>query len=310
MTLRFPTTSRVLGLLSLSLGAAATLLTVPYAEAQGAEREKLATHDGVSLSTTYYPSQEEKEATPVVLLHDYKDTQGIFSSLAKKLQSPGVDEQRPSFAVLTVDLRGHGASTQQTAPNGTTRVLDAAKLERQDMAAMSVYDLETVRHFLVGENDAKRINLNELCLVGAGMGATVAVNWAARDWVAPPLLVGKQGQDVKALVLISPSWRFRGVSIQQAMRVQPMKQRAAWMIVYGDEDAEAVSDARRIVKQLDRFHDEEGSLREVSLESSLQGSSLFSQIGEPLEEEIIAFLTEQVANSEQFPWSQRRNRLD
>ena len=77
------------------------------------------TKDGVDLSITYYASSVGKDATPVILLHDYKDTQGMFSSLAQRLQSPGEEDKHASFAVVTVDLRGHGASTKQATPDGS-----------------------------------------------------------------------------------------------------------------------------------------------------------------------------------------------
>ena len=167
------------------------------------ETVKLQTKDGVGLSSTYYPSALGQEAAPVVMLHDIKGTQGMFASLARRLQSPGNQDTHPSFAVVTVDLRGHGGSAKQTSPTGQTREIDPAKLTRQDIVNMGA-DLEAIRSFLVGKNDAEELNLNKLALFGVGMGATVAVNWAAQDWIAPPLSIGKQGQDVKALVLISP----------------------------------------------------------------------------------------------------------
>jgi pimeloyl-ACP methyl ester carboxylesterase len=278
---------------------------------------KLETQDGVKLSIKYYPSSAEKDATPVVMLHDYKDTQGIFTSLASRLQNPAKEDLHPSFAVVTVDLRGHGDSTQQSLPGGSTGVIDAAKLKKDDFLAMSTFDVEAVRGFLVGENDSHRLNLNKLCVVGVGMGATVGVSWAARDWVAPPLLVGKQGQDVKALVLVSPQWKYHGVLMQHAMKVRAMKQNAAWMLIWGGEDSDATTDARRIIKQLERFHPEPKSsqasrprsLQEIPIRASLQGSSLLSQVGKPLEDRIIEFLTQQVADQE-LPWSKRSNRLD
>ena len=121
------------------------------------EVTKLTTKDGVELSITYYPSRAAKDpaigkqVTPVVLLHDEKDTQGMFASLASKLQAAGQPGGQSSFAVVTVDLRGHGASTRQTAFNGQTRQLDAAKLNRADLLAMSTQDMEAVRSFLVGK---------------------------------------------------------------------------------------------------------------------------------------------------------------
>jgi pimeloyl-ACP methyl ester carboxylesterase len=282
---------------------------------------RLQSRDGVELSVNFYPSRASqdpalgKQVTPVVLLHDEKDTQGIFSSLVSRLQQAGQRPNDPSFAVVTVDLRGHGASTRQTAPNGQVRELDAAKLSRNDVLAMSAYDMEAVRKMLVDKNDAGELNLNKLCLVGVGLGATVAVNWAAQDWSAPPLLVGKQGQDVKALVLVSPRWKYRGIMLQQAMKQADMKRGAAWMIIYGSEASSQAADARRIMKQLERFHPEPESnstvprgLVEMPLQSSLEGSGLLGQMSQNIDESIVNFLITNVA-SQDLPWSKRRNRL-
>jgi len=286
------------------------------------ETVKVPTRDGVELSVTYYPSINAadpalgKQVTPVVLLHDEKDTQGMFSSLVAKLQAAGRGPQQLSFAIVTVDLRGHGVSTRQTAPNGDTRQLDAAKLNRNDILAMSVQDMEAVRGFLVGKNDEGKLNLNKLCLVGVGLGATVAVNWAAEDWSAPPLLVGKQGQDVKALVLVSPQWKYRAVMMQQALRLGTLKKGAAWMLIFGEQDPDQVADAQRIYRQLERFHPSPEStqapprsLVELPLKSALEGSGLMSQMGDAIGENIVNFLTVHVA-SQELPWSKRRNRLN
>jgi pimeloyl-ACP methyl ester carboxylesterase len=286
------------------------------------EPSKIRTKDGVELSLNFYPCAAAKDpvlgkqVTPVVLLHDEKDTQGVFSSLAARLQSAGADGKHPSFSVVTVDLRGHGASIRQTAPNGATRELDAAKINRADILAMSIQDMEAVRSFLVGKNDEGELNLNKLCLVGVGLGATVAVNWAAQDWSAPPLLVGKQGQDVKALVLVSPQWKFRGVPLQQAMRRPDMKKLVAWMLVYGEQNSAQEADAKRILRQLDRYHPEPvsaqappRSLLSLPFPSALAGNSLVSQAGATLEDQIVDFLTVQIAEQD-LPWTKRRNRLD
>jgi pimeloyl-ACP methyl ester carboxylesterase len=301
---------------------ASTALAQRNSRGAGAETAKIQTRDGVELSLTYYPSFASKDpalgkqVTPVVLLHDEKDTQGMFSSLVGRLQTVSRDPNQPSFALVTVDLRGHGVSTRQTAPNGQTRQLDAAKLNRNDLLAMSAQDMEAVRGFLVGKNDAGELNLNKLCLVGVGLGATVAVNWAAQDWSAPPLLVGKQGQDVKALVLVSPQWKYRGIMMQQALRVAALKKGAAWMLVFGEQDADQMADERRIFRQLEKFHPAPTSadapqqgLVELPLRSALEGSGLMSQVGQPIEDAIVNFLTTQVADQD-LPWIKRRNRLN
>jgi pimeloyl-ACP methyl ester carboxylesterase len=277
----------------------------------------LNTDDGLSLTLTYYPSLEGKDATPVVMLHDHKDTRSLFGSLAKRLQSPGEGEKHPSFAVVTVDLRGHGASTQRLLPGGGREEVDAAKLSKNLVADMIQFDMKAVRKFLVTKNDAGKLNLNKLCLVGTGMGANVAATWGAVDWAWPPLAVGKQGQDVKALVLISPRWKYQGTLLQNALRMNAFKRGVAWCIICGKEEPRVLADADRLYKQLERYHPELPSARdprprgleELVWDSALQGGDLLSQVGKPIEDAIILFLTENVANQD-YPWIERRTRLD
>jgi pimeloyl-ACP methyl ester carboxylesterase len=283
----------------------------------------LQTRDGVQLKATYYPSKQPKgtpqakQVTPVVLLHDWKETRAIFAPLAERLQNPAEEEpERPSFAVVTVDLRAHGDSTQQVFPNGSQLDLDAAKLGKDDFIAMATLDMEAVRGLLVVKNDAGELNLNKLCLLGAGMGANVAANWAAQDWAAPPLAIGKQGQDVKALVLVSPRWSFNGLTMQAPLRLRPLKQSLAWMLIYGDEDRSVNADVVRINRQLERFHPKsEGpnakpprDFAVIGLKSRLQGGTLISKIGLPIEDQIIAFLAENVARKD-HSWQTRLNLL-
>ncbi len=289
----------------------------------GAENVSLVTPDGVQLKITYFPaavrkgSTEAKQAVPVVLLHDYKSSRAVFAPLAQKLQSAGAGQKdRTQFAAVTVDLRGHGESIKKVFGDGTQVDLDAAKLNKDDVIAMATTDMEVVRSFLVDKNDAGELNLNKLCLVGSGMGASVAANWAARDWAAPPLAVGKQGQDVKALALISPRWSNNGLSMQAPMQFRPLKENAAWLLIYGDKDPKAQTDALRIKKQLERFHpatDQKGAQRlsgltVLILSTRLQADSLVSQLGGSVEDQIVKFFEKNVGETQQ-PWINRRNRL-
>jgi pimeloyl-ACP methyl ester carboxylesterase len=292
------------------------------AAAPAPEVVSLVTRDGVQLRLTYFPSAlrkgtpEAQQVTPVLLLHDHKQTRAIFNSLAQRLQAVGDPRKKgPAFAAVSVDLRAHGESTKQELPNGAQVDLDAAKLNKQGLLAMTAYDMEALRSFLVGKNDAGELNLNKLCIVGAGMGASVGVNWALHDWTAPPLAIGKQGQDVKALVLISPKWSYNGLSFQAPMKFGPLKRNLAWLLLFGAQDAKVKSDAERIQKQLERVHPTQpaagrrpSKLQVVGWPSKLQGGTLLSQIGEPIDEKIVDFLTEHVAKVHE-PWSSRLDRV-
>lgn len=272
---------------------------------------KLTTKDGVKLAVTYYPSTLGKEAVPIVMLHDFKGNRNVFNSLAKALQSP-TEGERDSRAVITVDLRGHGESTVQVSPDGRTRDLDASRLGPIDFQRMVTMDLDEVRSLLVERNDAGELNLNSLCLIGAGMGANVAAYYAAYDWSFPQLATRKQGQDVKALVLASPEWSFRGLPLLKALR-QPDVRELSFFIVYGDEDSRAKKDALTVEKNLAKFHpdpppDKVRELKDlfvVGLPTELQGTILLTNrefnMLPALDDFIDARLTQK-----HFPWVSRK----
>ncbi len=284
------------------------------------ENVTLTTDDGVQLQITYYASGEGKEAPVVVMLPDYKGSRAIFAPLARRLQAPDDDGDQVSYAVVTVDLRGHGESTRQIFMDGSEQVLDAAKLNKDDFLAMVALDMKAVRKFLLAKNDAGDLNLNKLCLLGTGLGASVAANWAATDWAWPPLAIGKQGQDVKSLVLISPRWKSHGLSMQDVLRPGPYKEEfkryVAWMLIFGEETLRAKNDSGRIFKQLERYHPDvkdaaPGDVNDLMLlgwASGLQGDALLSKVGTPLYDQIVAFLDKNVAKQD-FPWINRRDRL-
>lgn len=279
-----------------------------------AKIESLTTKDGVELKVTYYASTEGKNATPVVLLPDLKDSRSVVESLALRLQTPDkkLGDKHSSFAVLAVDLRGHGDSTKQLV-NGERRTVDAAKLTREDVVAMVQYDMEAVRKFLVDRNDEGQLNINRLSIVGAGLGASVAVNWAAVDWSAPPLAVGKQGQDVKALVLLSPLWKNKGLTMQNALRHAGVRQEIAFCMLYGDKDRQTTADVKRIEKQLERYHpapknpspDDPHDLVALGAPTGLQGTKLLKEGGREAEATIIKFLVDHV-QSKDFEWTERK----
>lgn len=275
--------------------------------------KEMTTKDGVKIEATYYESSAGKDATPVVLLADWKDSRSVYDQLAKRLQDPRESDTHKSFAVLAVDLRGHGDSTKQKIPGRGTQTIDAAKLGRNDLAAMVRYDMEAVRSFLVDENDAGKLNINRLSILGSGLGASVAVNWTAVDWSAPPLAVGKQGQDVKALILVSPQWSYKGLQMTKALRHRGVREKVAFLIMYGSRDRSATSDAKRIESQLERYHPEPDSLKEgephslsvLGADINLQGTQFLTEAGSRAEDTVIKFLSHHVSDGD-YEWSRRR----
>ncbi len=206
----------------------------------------------VVLEYTLYPSPEGKESVPVLLLHDYKGSRADFDPLAQELQKQG-------HCVIALDLRGHGASTNATAFNGTQIRLDPDKFSKADILSMINLDLEAIKSRITKLNNDGECNLDRLTIVGAGMGATVALLWTAQDWSWPALRTNKQGQFVKALVMLSPERNFKGVSLTapqmrvDGQRLPPALQTPA--IVDGLPIQIAVGqNSRKVLREAEQIH--------------------------------------------------------
>jgi pimeloyl-ACP methyl ester carboxylesterase len=278
----------------------------------------LATKDGVQLRATYYPSSAGQQAVPVVMLHDFNETRAVFDPLARALQNPpppasAAAPQIASRAVLAVDLRGHGGSKSAANADGSTNELESNRFQQADYLAMVDLDMEAVRSFLVEQNDAGKLNLNSLGIVGSGMGANVAIMWAAKDWAAPPLPVRKQGQDVKALVLLSPRWNFNGLMLRDAMRFQPIQRQLSVLLAYGAEDKAVAKDCKNIVDILSKHHREPPADRVEQLkdfyvyapETNLQGTKLLTSDAFDIGPKIFSFLEARLGR-QAFPYSVRK----
>ncbi len=249
----------------------------------GAEEVPLNTEDGVTLAATYWPGTKGKDSIPVVLLHGFKagetGSRKDYASLAPYLQ------EKLGCAVLAVDLRGHGDSTQI----GNSKI-DAAKMRPTQFGAMSAFDMVAIRNFLIDENNgggkSPRLNLNKLCIVGAGMGATVAVQFARDDWNLGPIGPCQMGNFTKALVLLSPELTAHGLKLKEPLADRNVRQRISVLLLFGKEGPTA-KDAKSVFNLLERYHPvpadpekrkKEQSLFYFPLDGSLQGTKL---LGEP-----------------------------
>lgn len=249
------------------------------------------TADGVQLSATFYPGMKGKESVPVVLLHMWKHSSKDYGALAAYLQ------RTLGCAVLVPDLRGHGDSTRRRWA-GRDETLNAATMLPAHFALMAAADMMAVKDFLWDKNNAEQLNLNKLCIVGAEMGASVALDFTRADWSIPPIGAHQLGQFVKALVLISPEWSFRGIQIGPAMAHPAVLREPSVMIVVGKGNAGALQDASRMHKLFERFHPEPPEDQKAEqqdlffgrLDTSLQGTKLLEGKGLNLDKVIAQFI--------------------
>ncbi len=295
----------------LGILTAASGLTPGHALGQDVDEDKpiepqdvtIKTRDGVSLEATYYASKLGKDAVPVILLHGAKGRRGDFTSLALHLQEAG-------HAVIAPDLRGHGDSTNTRSGDRT------GNLSRADLAAMVTQDTEAVKNFLILRNNEAELNIDKLCLVGLRMGSVVALNFAARDWSWPPLATGKQGQDVKALVLISPPWSYRGLRINEAIAHPQVRSALSAIIFVGKGGSKEAAEAKRLYSTLVRYRPtpppeeiaEKQTLWLRTLPTTLQGARLLNEKRMGLEEMIEKFIEVRLVEAN-IRWHQRRSSL-
>ena len=224
------------------------------------EQLSLNTSDGISLAVWYYPVP--KDLTPkatVLVIHDMGGSHKSVEPLSIGLQSSG-------YAVLAPDLRGHGESP--ITRNGKTVTTKA--LRKADVSAMAAArgrlryeqnhsrgDLETIHQWIY--NNGESLDINRLCVVGCGDGATVGTLWAVTDSLWPKTTQREpQGGHVRAIALISPSLTARGgVTMLPALKTNLFRGSLPILLLSGSGDR----DARRLTDQLIQIRPKQWMIR-------------------------------------------------
>jgi len=292
-----------------------------------AEDHTRVTKDGVKIYFRYYPGtkgEEDQKPVPIILLHGWGQRGSDLEPLAKYLQDPNLGgDDAPDFgghAVIVPDLRGHGRSTSIASPTNpdVAGKLDPDKMKGPDLVAMVQYDMEAIKSFLVKENNAGKLNIEQLCIVAIGESSLVALNWCVQDWSWRRLAGFKQGRDVKAFVLVSPVTSFRGFSAKNALRHPIVRERLSAMIFYGAQDRKAKQAGRAVYAPLKKMHRiefdnkqemlENRDLFERGLPTTLQGTKLLTAPGLNVAQEIALFIDLRlVRKADDFPWAERRS---
>lgn len=304
----------------LSAWIAATAMFSPLAWGQGSAGKleppidvHLDTADGVTIVATFFPGGNEKESVPVILLHGYKGNRHDMDPLAKYLQ------EQMGCAVIAPDLRGHGDSVNV---KNFDKKLDLKTMPPAQFLVMIDQDLEKVKGHLLQQNNEGKLNIDKLCVVGVEMGASLAMLWTIKDYSWPDLSIGKQGKDVKTLVLISPAFGFKNLSMQPAL-AHPLVRKLPMYMTAGMTDTKSAADLRRVYDSFKKFHTTADEFRPAELEqdenrekidlvfdtsmaTKLQGGKLLSANELKLNERIGKFI-EKWAAKKPYPWVDRKN---
>jgi pimeloyl-ACP methyl ester carboxylesterase len=279
--------------------AAAAAKSAKGAKVAEPEDVSLTTKDGLSIKATYYAGTGKTDAVPFILVHGFEGQRGDFHGLALYLQSLG-------HAAIAPDLRGHGQSkTQRSGANTIT--LDPDKMTRGVLEDM-VWDIEACKSFLMTKNNAKELNIEQLCVVGAEFGAILATHWAALDWSQQDLPAYKLGKDVKALVLLSPPSSLKGVTIQKALANPAVKTQLSVLLVAGSEDSKSSSEVKKLHSSFQAGHarnQDDKAIFLVQPETPLSGTKLLVS-GLDVKEMIASFVERRLIDRKaDFAWQNR-----
>lgn len=176
---------------------------------------RFATRDGVTLVGSYYPPARGPVPS-ILLLHMLARDRTDWNLLAAKLQAAG-------WAVLSLDLRGHGESRLQGGKTLHWRDFSDADFNKM------VLDVEAAQEYLKG---LKEVDLGRMAIVGASIGCNIALNYAADH------------PQVRALALLSPGLEYRGVLSEPAMRRYGASGRSALIVASTDDPYSADSSKR------------------------------------------------------------------
>jgi hypothetical protein len=241
------------------LALASLLLSAPAVHAQSAQvqtRVLKSEADGHPIHITYFPAVPKTggtENSPVVILLHGKDGDRLVweqkgagatgKSFAAVLQDQG-------YAVISVDLRKHGESKVDA---------DMPTLRPNDYRAM-LGDLEAVKKFLFDEHMDKKLNMNKTAIVAADDMAPVAVTYAQIDWqkkpyddapVTDPAARTPRGQDIRALVLLSPSQNAGSLNVLGPLRtLRDPRLGVALLVVYGTQDSDDKGVSQRVYQNM------------------------------------------------------------
>jgi pimeloyl-ACP methyl ester carboxylesterase len=263
--------------------------------------------DGWDIHYTYWESPMGKEAPVVILLHGKGQARLIWKALplAKELA-------KKQFAVIAVDLRKHGESK---APENASVQAKSDKLSKFDYEGMVLGDLEAIKKFLYAEHQALRLNMRKVGVVATDMSTAIALNWAQADWSKTPFddapvasARTPRGQDVQALVLVSPVDSLSGVGTINATRFL----RATGISVLLLSSKKVSSETRTAAKMYSQLggaqqDEEEKRIFNIGSDFKLSGTNLLARQPQ-LQAGAQKFLEDHVMKHV-APWKDRQSRL-
>ena len=211
--------------------------------AQAISKVDLRTEDGVHIKGTYY-RPPASHAPGIVLLHMLGRNRKDWDAFARQLQAAG-------YGVLAIDLRGHGESEGQR--------------EWQKMTQDAASAVAFIR-------SRPEIDPDRIALIGASIGANIAINYAAND------------PGIQGVALLSPGMDYHGVTTPEAVEAYGKR---PLFLAASSEDTYAYGSVQELGKLA------QGRVQLILFDGQGHGTQMLGR-GNGLEEDILQWLQEEV----------------
>jgi dienelactone hydrolase len=216
-----------------------------------AERATFAASDGHKplVGDYFAPPRDVDSAPMVILLHMYRSDRSAWKPLIKPLHEAG-------FAVLAIDMRGHGKNA-----NRKTR----QRVVRRDPAVFAemANDVRGAYDWLAKQD---RVDRSRFAVVGASVGCSVALRYAGID------------PSVDAVVCLTPGTDYLGLdSVTDAEKVK-----GRHVLLIANEDERQASDTLTPLIQ-------NAAKKIYNYRKRAHGTQLFGKI-DTVEDDIVEFL--------------------
>jgi dienelactone hydrolase len=230
-----------------------------------AEEVRFETKDGVTIVGDYFAPAEwatdkwvNKKAPVVVLLHMYRSDRSAWRTLTPKLHEAG-------FAVLAIDMRGHGDSqeplTMELKLKVASRDAGVFQSKWQDVAAAKKW-----------LSEREGVDSSQLGIVGASVGCSVALDYGRRD------------EDVKAIACMTPGRNY--LHLDSVEHIKAYGDRPVLMLATAEE--------RLAAEELAKLGN--GAKAEIVAPGKHHGTRMFGVV-DGIEDRIVLYLGEVMGES-------------
>ncbi len=196
--------------------------SAPILHAGEPHRVEYTTSDGVVIIGDYWmPKDANTPAPAVILLHMYRSDRSAWRPLVSVLEDTG-------FAIMAIDLRGHGESIKPE-----DRKLEKRVRDRDPVLFRAMHrDVFGAYRWL---QQRPEVDLSRLAIVGASVGCSVALDYAVRD------------KSVDTIVLMTPGENYLGVdSIED---IKQYGRRPVLMLTSEEERSQGTQALSELAKQ-------------------------------------------------------------